>query len=52
MQWLDEYAYKSEMKIDNDPKLASKVYKCLARKLVEHGTGAALLFGTIKTTSK
>ncbi|KAI1793385.1 Metallo-dependent hydrolase [Ganoderma leucocontextum] len=49
MQWLDEYAFKAEERLDADPKLAERVYEKLAHKLIEHGTGAVLLFGTIKT---
>ena len=52
MQWLDEYAFKAEERLDADPELADKVYKKLAATLVEHGTGAVLLFGTIKTETK
>ncbi|KAH7908832.1 Metallo-dependent hydrolase [Hygrophoropsis aurantiaca] len=48
MQWLDEYGYRSEERIDADPLLARKVYKRLAQRLIEAGTGAVLLFGTIK----
>ncbi|KZW00514.1 Metallo-dependent hydrolase [Exidia glandulosa HHB12029] len=48
MQWLDEFAYKSEEMLDADPALARTVYSTLARRLIEYGTGAALLFGTIK----
>ncbi|KAF8527600.1 Metallo-dependent hydrolase [Hysterangium stoloniferum] len=51
MEWLDRYAYRAEERIDSDLNLASRVYKRLARRLVEHGTGAALLFGTIRTES-
>ncbi|CCM03514.1 uncharacterized protein FIBRA_05648 [Fibroporia radiculosa] len=49
MEWLDEYAFKAEEGLDNDPVLADKVYKRLATRLIENGTGAVLLFGTIKT---
>ncbi|KIK79891.1 hypothetical protein PAXRUDRAFT_16081 [Paxillus rubicundulus Ve08.2h10] len=49
MQWLDEYAYKAEESLDQKPDLAKKVYHRLARRLTEVGTGAVLLFGTIKT---
>lgn len=52
MKWLDEYAFKAEEKMDADPKLAHKVYTRLAQRLVEHGTGAVLLFGTIKEETK
>lgn len=48
MQWLDEYAFKAEEKLDADPGLARKVYERLAARLVEAGTGAVLLFGTIR----
>ncbi|KAI0345878.1 Metallo-dependent hydrolase [Trametopsis cervina] len=48
MEWLNEYAFKAEEKIDADPQLARRVYTRLAERLVENGTGAVLLFGTIK----
>ncbi|KAI0801950.1 Metallo-dependent hydrolase [Irpex lacteus] len=51
MEWLNEYAFKAEEKIDADPQLARKVYTRLAERLVENGTGAVLLFGTINETS-
>ncbi|KAI0702263.1 Metallo-dependent hydrolase [Cytidiella melzeri] len=47
MEWLNEYAFKAEEKMDSDPQLARKVYARLAHRLVENGTGAVLLFGTI-----
>lgn len=52
MQWLDEFAYKSEEMLDADAALARTVYTTLARRLIEYGTGAALLFGTIKEQTK
>lgn len=52
MTWLYEYAYKAERRIDSDPALAKHVYERLTERLIEHGTGAVLLFGTIKTESK
>jgi guanine deaminase len=52
MQWLDSYAFKAEDALDDDPDLARKVYKRLAERLIESGTGAVLLFGTIKTETK
>ena len=53
MQWLNEYAFKAEERIDNDiSDLAQRVYSRLAQRLVEHGTGAVLLFGTIKEETK
>ncbi|OCB90164.1 hypothetical protein A7U60_g2625 [Sanghuangporus baumii] len=48
MQWLDQYAFKAEERIDSDPGLARRVYEKLARRLKEYGTGSVLLFGTIK----
>ncbi|KAI5896925.1 Metallo-dependent hydrolase [Schizophyllum commune H4-8] len=48
MEWLDKYTYKAEERLDADPKLARAVYKRLTQRLIECGTGAALLFGTIK----
>ena len=52
MRWLDDYAYKAEERLDADPDLARIVYSRLARRLIESGTGAALLFGTIKEQTK
>lgn len=52
MQWLDTYTFKAEESLDNDVGLARRVYTHLARRLIEHGTGAVLLFGTIKEESK
>ncbi|KAI6041394.1 Metallo-dependent hydrolase, partial [Pisolithus marmoratus] len=49
MQWLDKYAYKAEELLDARPDMARKVYKRLAQRLIEVGTGAVLLFGTINT---
>ncbi|KAG5653660.1 hypothetical protein H0H81_011620 [Sphagnurus paluster] len=48
MQWLDEYAFKAEERLDASPDLARRVYTCLAQRLAENGTGTVLLFGTIK----
>ncbi|KAL0581171.1 hypothetical protein V5O48_000861 [Marasmius crinis-equi] len=48
MKWLDEYAFKAEERLDADPVLARKVYSQLAKRLIEHGTGAVMLFGTIR----
>jgi len=48
MEWLNEYAFKAEEKLDADSDLAERVYRRLARRLVENGTGAVSLFGTIK----
>jgi len=52
MQWLDEYAYKAEERLDADPDLARTVYSRLARRLIEGGTSASLLFGTIEERTK
>ena len=52
MEWLNKYTYKAEERLDADPKLARAVYKRLTRRLIECGTGAALLFGTIKAETK
>lgn len=52
MEWLNEYAFKAEERIDADPTLARIVYKRLAQRLLEHGTGAVVLFGTIKEQTK
>ncbi len=52
MQWLDRYTFKAEESLDNDVALARSVYEHLARRLIEHGTGAVLLFGTIKEETK
>jgi len=51
MNWLNEYAFKAEEKIDSDPDLALKVYDRLAQRLIENGTGAVVLFGTINEKS-
>lgn len=52
MQWLDEYAFKSEESLDSQPELAKAVYARLAERLRDAGTGAVLLFGTINNTAK
>lgn len=52
MEWLDQYTYKAEERIDSDPNLARRTYTALAKRLKEHGTGAVLLFGTIKVETK
>ncbi|KAH9936337.1 uncharacterized protein B0H18DRAFT_1081974 [Fomitopsis serialis] len=48
MEWLNEYAFKAEESLDADPILAERVYTRLTERLIENGTGAVLLFGTIK----
>ncbi|KAF7365045.1 O-methylsterigmatocystin oxidoreductase [Mycena venus] len=47
MEWLNEYAFKAEERLDGDPALARRVYTRLARRLIQNGTGTVLLFGTI-----
>ncbi|KAJ6525295.1 hypothetical protein DFH09DRAFT_174831 [Mycena vulgaris] len=48
MEWLNEYAFKAEERLDGDAVLARKVYTRLAQRLIHNGTGTILLFGTIK----
>ncbi|KAJ6475070.1 hypothetical protein C8R47DRAFT_1293520 [Mycena vitilis] len=48
MEWLNEYAFKAEERLDGDSALARRVYTRLARRLIHNGTSAVLLFGTIK----
>ena len=48
MEWLNEYAFKAEEKLEADSDLAERVYRRLARRLIENGTGAVSLFGTIE----
>ncbi|KZP31446.1 Metallo-dependent hydrolase [Athelia psychrophila] len=48
MEWLNEYAFKAEERLDSDPTLAKAVYQRLAERLLQNGTGAVLFFGTIK----
>lgn len=52
MEWLDDYAFKAEERLDADPNLARRVYSRLAQRLIESGTGTVLLFGTIKEDTK
>jgi guanine deaminase len=52
MQWLDTYTLKSEEQLDSNSDLARNVYQKLARRLLRNGTGAVLLFGTIKEDTK
>ena len=52
MDWLNEYAFKAEERLDADPALARRVYLRLAERLLQNGTGAVLFFGTIKEETK
>ncbi|WVR06629.1 hypothetical protein IAU60_003661 [Kwoniella sp. DSM 27419] len=47
MEWLEQYAYKAEERIDASPELAERVYGRLVQRLKENGTGCVSLFGTI-----
>ncbi|KAJ2922948.1 hypothetical protein H1R20_g14151, partial [Candolleomyces eurysporus] len=48
LEWLDKYTYKAEERLDSDSALAKRVYERLAERLLENGTGAVSLFGTIR----
>ncbi len=52
MQWLDKYAYAAEERVDGDEELAERVYARLVERFIQNGTGAALVFGTLKLESK
>ena len=52
MEWLIQYAYKAEQRLDADPQLATTVYTALADRLVRSGTGCILGFGTIREETK
>ena len=52
MEWLNECAFKAEESLDQDADLARRIYTRLGERLVENGTGAVLLFGTIKEETK
>ena len=52
MEWLNEHAFKAEEKLDADSNLAERVYRRLAQRLMESGTRAVSLFGTIKGETK
>ncbi|OCF35004.1 guanine deaminase [Kwoniella heveanensis BCC8398] len=47
LQWLEQYAYKAEERIDASAELAERVYGRLVQRLKENGTGCVSLFGTI-----
>ena len=51
-EWSNEYTFKAEDKLDSDSDLAGRVCRRLARRLIENGTGAVSLFGTIKEETK
>lgn len=47
LQWLHQYAFKAEASLDSNSSLARKVYRRLGHRLVQAGTGAVCLFGTL-----
>jgi len=52
MEWSNEHTFKAEDKLDASSDLAGRVYRQLARCLIEDGAGAVSLFGTIKGETK
>ncbi|KAM0789989.1 hypothetical protein ACM66B_005320 [Microbotryomycetes sp. NB124-2] len=47
-QWLVEYTYKAEARIDADPTgLGRRVYSKLVSRMIEQGTTLASVFGTL-----
>ncbi|GAA5864073.1 hypothetical protein JCM3774_006370 [Rhodotorula dairenensis] len=50
MEWLEHYTFRAESSIDRDPQgLGRKVYERLAQRMIQNGTTAASVFGTIST---
>ncbi|BGP33601.1 hypothetical protein JCM10296v2_005405 [Rhodotorula toruloides] len=47
MEWLEAYTFAAESRIDKDPAHAQRVYRKLVQRLLENGTTAASVFGTI-----
>ncbi|GAA5996587.1 uncharacterized protein JCM10292_003071 [Rhodotorula paludigena] len=48
MEWLEAYTFKAESRIDRDPNgLGKRVYARLVQRLLQNGTTAASVFGTI-----
>lgn len=48
MVWLEKYTFQSESRIDKDPRgLGRKVYSQLTKRLIQHGTTMAALYGTL-----
>ncbi|BGO93163.1 hypothetical protein NBRC10512_007585 [Rhodotorula toruloides] len=47
MEWLEAYTFAAESRIDKDPAYAQRVYQKLVQRLLENGTTAASVFGTI-----
>ncbi|GAA5966500.1 hypothetical protein JCM3765_007591 [Sporobolomyces pararoseus] len=48
MEWLEHYTFKAEARIDSDPEgFGKQVYEKLVQRMIENGTTAASVFGTI-----
>ncbi|KPV72314.1 uncharacterized protein RHOBADRAFT_55799 [Rhodotorula graminis WP1] len=48
MEWLEAYTLRAESRIDRDPHgLGARVYAKLVQRMLENGTTAASVFGTI-----
>ncbi|GAA5942776.1 uncharacterized protein JCM15063_002789 [Sporobolomyces koalae] len=48
MEWLEAYTFKAEARIDRDPDgYGKRVYGRLVERMIENGTTAASVFGTI-----
>ncbi|GAA6038125.1 hypothetical protein JCM8097_007559 [Rhodosporidiobolus ruineniae] len=48
MEWLEAYTFKAESRIDANPHgLGQRVYERLVQRMLENGTTAASVFGTI-----
>lgn len=53
MEWLEHYTLRAEARIDQDAAgLGKKVYTKLVERLIEAGTTAASVFGTISIEAK
>lgn len=52
-QKLEHYTFRAESSIDRDPHgLGRKVYERLVQRMLQNGTTAASVFGTISTEAK
>lgn len=53
MVWLHKYTFQAESRIDADVGgLGRRVYTQLAKRLIQHGTTMAALYGTLSTEAK
>lgn len=53
MEWLEHYTFASEARIDADPAgLGQRVYSKLVQRMIESGTTAASVFGTLTVEAK